>query len=118
MSPNDTYHDDSNALGPAAPEEPMVITSTSYAADVVTVRWQPVNYKDGEGFVIAIITGASKMNNFQIGNPRAVSNEVDFTCEPGGVYSVLVEPIIRGRPKDSLSSAPVPIPYPVETPGG
>lgn len=113
MSHNDTGIDTRNKpLGTAAPDKPMVITSTSYEADLVTVSWEAVSYSGGEGFVIGIITGASKLTNFQIGDPKATSDQVDFTCEPGGVYSVVVEPIIRGRPKDALSSAAVGIPYP------
>lgn len=113
MSHNDTLSDTRNAPhAAAAPDKPMVIKSTSYEADLVTVSWEAVNYNGGEGFVIGIITGASKLNNFEIGDPKATSDQVDFTCEPGGVYTVVVEPIIRGRPKDALSSAPVGIPYP------
>ncbi|MCC4590256.1 hypothetical protein [Xanthomonas sacchari] len=113
MSHDDTGRDRQNAhRAGAAADKPMVITSTSYEADVVTVSWEAVNYKGGEGFVIGIMTGASKLTNFEIGDPKATRNQVDFTCEAGGVYTVVVEPIIRGRPKDALSSEPVGIPYP------
>lgn len=113
MSHNDTASDARSApRGGVVADKPMVITSTSYEADLVTVSWEAVNYTGGEGFVIGIITGASRLNNFQIGDPKATSDQVDFTCEPDGVYNVVVEPIIRGRPKDALSSAPVGIPYP------
>lgn len=113
MSHHDTVKDHRNESGGnAAADKPMVITSTSYEADIVTVNWQAVSYTGCDGFVIGIITGASKLSNFQIGDPKATGDQVDFTCEPGGAYTVVVEPIIRGRPKDALSSAPVGIPYP------
>ncbi|WP_111267696.1 hypothetical protein [Marilutibacter maris] len=113
MSAKNTDNDTRSAGGStAAAEQPMVVTSTSYEADVVTVNWEAVNYNGGEGFVIGIITGATRLNNFEVGDPAATGNQVDFTCDPGGVYTVVVEPIIRGRPKDSLSSTPVGIPYP------
>lgn len=113
MSHHDTGSDNRyESVGTVAPDKPMVITSTSYEADIVTVNWQAVSYTGCDGFVIGIITGASKLNNFQIGDPKATGDQVDFTCEPDGVYTVVVEPIIRGRPKDALSSAPVGIPYP------
>jgi hypothetical protein len=96
----------------AAPDKPMVITGTSYLADVVTVNWTLVSYTGCTGYVIGIFTGATKLNNFQVDDPKATSDQVDFACEKDGVYTVLVEPIIRGRPKDSLASDPVGIPYP------
>lgn len=113
MSHHDTVSDNRyEPGGTVTADKPMVITSTSYEANIVTVSWQAVSYTGCDGFVIGIITGASKLNNFQIGDPKATGDQVDFTCEPGGVYTVVVEPIIRGRPKDALSSAPVGIPYP------
>ncbi|WP_422506121.1 hypothetical protein [Stenotrophomonas sp. GZD-301] len=113
MSDHDTQHTASHtADAHAAADTPMVVTTTASKANVVHVQWAPASYKNCDGYVIGIITGATRLTNFQVLDPKATDDQVQFTCEPDGVYSVVVEPIIRGRPRDALSSAPVGIPYP------
>lgn len=95
-----------------AVDKPMSITEATNDATSVTVKWVKVAYTGCDGYLLGIFTGATKLNNFPVNDPAAVSATVPFTCVAGTVYTVIVEPIIRQMPKDSLCSEPVTIPYP------
>ena len=103
---------DVQTKGKLVVDKPMVITQATNDATTVMVKWVKVAYTGCDGYLVSIYTGQTKLDNFRTDDPAATSATVPFTCVAGKVYSAVVEPIIRGLPKDSLCSDPVTIPYP------
>jgi hypothetical protein len=87
----------------------MEITKASSDGTFVAVEWHSVSYKDCTGYVLGIVTGSTRLDNFPVDNPKATSAQVTFACIEGTSYTVFVEPVIKGVATDRLCSTVTPI---------